>query len=180
MNLKTEKEKFFRCFGCSCSCGFVMNLVEVVIVISFFDVLGALMVLTLKVISCAINYNDGMLKEEGLREAQKKNRLIRMPSLIEYFGYCLCCGSHFAGPVYEMKDYLEWTQGKGVSKLLLLEYSLFLSRNTRNLYRLVCKFVNFVVSRFGIRPRKESSRRLMELQSELFCKLRFAWLCICI
>ncbi|CAN8293957.1 unnamed protein product [Cochlearia groenlandica] len=78
------------------------------------DSTGALMVLTLKVISCSINYNDGMLKEEGLRESQKKNRLIRMPSLIEYFGYCLCCGSHFAGPVYEMKDYLEWTEGKGV------------------------------------------------------------------
>lgn len=76
--------------------------------------LGALMVLTLKVISCAINYNDGLLKEEGLRESQKKNRLIKLPSLIEYFGYCLCCGSHFAGPVYEIKDYLDWTEGKGV------------------------------------------------------------------
>lgn len=72
------------------------------------------MVLTLKVISCAINYNDGLLKEEKLREAQKKNRLIKLPSLIEYFGYCLCCGSHFAGPVYEMKDYLEWSEAKGV------------------------------------------------------------------
>jgi lysophospholipid acyltransferase len=78
------------------------------------DSTGALMVLTLKVISCSINYNDGMLKEEGLREAQKKNRLIQMPSLIEYFGYCLCCGSHFAGPVFEMKDYLEWTEEKGI------------------------------------------------------------------
>ncbi|XP_021809855.1 lysophospholipid acyltransferase 1-like [Prunus avium] len=78
------------------------------------DATGALMVLTLKVISCAINYNDGLLKEEGLRESQKKNRLIKLPSLIEYFGYCLCCGSHFAGPVYEMKDYLDWTEGKGI------------------------------------------------------------------
>ncbi|XP_054824577.1 lysophospholipid acyltransferase 1-like isoform X1 [Prosopis cineraria] len=78
------------------------------------DATGALMVLTLKVISCAINYNDGLLTEEGLREAQKKNRLIRLPSLIEYFGYCLCCGSHFAGPVFEMKDYLDWAEGKGL------------------------------------------------------------------
>ncbi|XVF26375.1 hypothetical protein REPUB_Repub14bG0010300 [Reevesia pubescens] len=78
------------------------------------DGTGALMVLTLKVISCAINYNDGLLKEEELREAQKKYRLIKLPSLIEYFGYCLCCGSHFAGPVYEMKDYLECTEGKGI------------------------------------------------------------------
>ena len=81
---------------------------------------GALMVLTLKVISCAINYSDGILKEEGLREAQKKYRLTKLPSLIEYFGYCLCCGSHFAGPVYEMKDYLDWTERKGVSSLHLL------------------------------------------------------------
>ncbi|XP_027334649.1 lysophospholipid acyltransferase 1-like isoform X1 [Abrus precatorius] len=78
------------------------------------DATGALMVLTLKVISCAINYNDGLLKEEGLIEAQKTYRLIKMPSLIEYVGYCLCCGSHFAGPVYEMKDYLDWTEGKGI------------------------------------------------------------------
>ncbi|KAG5097535.1 hypothetical protein JHK82_047389 [Glycine max] len=57
------------------------------------DATGALMVLTLKVISCAVNYNDGLLKEEGLREAQKKYRLIKLPSLIEYIGYCLCCGN---------------------------------------------------------------------------------------
>jgi lysophospholipid acyltransferase len=82
---------------------------------------GALMVLTLKVISCAMNYSDGLLKEEeGLRDAQKKYRLTKVPSLVEYFGYCLCCGSHFAGPVYEMKDYLEWTERKGVSSLHLL------------------------------------------------------------
>jgi lysophospholipid acyltransferase len=77
------------------------------------------MVLTLKVISCAINYSDGLLKEEGLRDAQKKYRLTKLPSLIEYFGYCLCCGSHFAGPVYEMKDYLEWIERKGVSDIQL-------------------------------------------------------------
>ncbi|KAJ7010739.1 lysophospholipid acyltransferase 1-like [Populus alba x Populus x berolinensis] len=78
------------------------------------DATGALMVLTLKVISCAMSYNDGLLKEEELREAQKKNRLIELPSFIEYVGFCLCCGSHFAGPVFEMKDYLEWTERKGI------------------------------------------------------------------
>ncbi|XP_068635019.1 lysophospholipid acyltransferase 2-like isoform X1 [Aristolochia californica] len=78
------------------------------------DATGALMVLTLKVISCSINYNDGLLKEEGLREAQKKYRLVCCPSLVEYLGYCLCCGSHFAGPVFEMKSYIEWTEEKGI------------------------------------------------------------------
>nr|GMD79960.1 lysophospholipid acyltransferase 1-like [Ipomoea batatas] len=71
------------------------------------------MVITLKIISCVINYQDGLLNEEDLREAQKKNRLLNRPSLLEYIGYCLCCGSHFAGPVYEIKDYLEWTERKG-------------------------------------------------------------------
>ena len=88
------------------------------------------MVLTLKVISCAINYSDGLLKEEGLRDAQKKNRLLRRPSIIEYVGYCLCCGSHFAGPVYEMKDYLEWTEKQGVG--------------TSGFYLWCCWFFNFV------------------------------------
>ncbi|KAK4488244.1 hypothetical protein RD792_003991 [Penstemon davidsonii] len=78
------------------------------------DATGALMVITLKIVSCVINYNDGLLKEDDLREAQKKNRLLKLPSLLEYCGYCLCCGSHFAGPVYEMKDYLEWTERKGI------------------------------------------------------------------
>ncbi|XP_047968435.1 lysophospholipid acyltransferase 1-like [Salvia hispanica] len=78
------------------------------------DATGSLMVITLKIISCVINYNDGVLKEEDLREAQKRNRLKKLPSLLEYFGYCLCCGSHFAGPVYEMKDYLDWTERKGI------------------------------------------------------------------
>jgi lysophospholipid acyltransferase len=97
-------------------------LIFVLIMVCDFELvlLGALMVLVLKVISCAINYNDGILKEEGLRDAQKKNRLIKLPSVIEYIGFCLCCGSHFAGPVFEMKDYLDWTEGKGVCMLLLL------------------------------------------------------------
>ncbi|MCO5595718.1 hypothetical protein L7F22_049764 [Adiantum nelumboides] len=78
------------------------------------DCTGALMVLTLKVVSAAINYQDGLLKEEDLRPAQKENRLVVLPSVAEYVGYCLCCGTHLAGPVYEMKDYLDWTADKGL------------------------------------------------------------------
>eukprot|EP00249_Psilotum_nudum_P037077 c9421_g1_i1 orf=269-1687(+) len=78
------------------------------------DCTGALMVLTLKVISGAINYQDGLLKEEDLRPTQRQYRLLRLPSLLQYLGFCLCCGTHFAGPVYEMKDYLDWTENKGI------------------------------------------------------------------
>ncbi|OIV94891.1 hypothetical protein TanjilG_22088 [Lupinus angustifolius] len=104
---------FFLCFGYLIACH-VYYMSGDAWKEGGIDATGALMVLTLKVISCSINYNDGLLKEEGLREAQKKNRLIRMPSLIEYIGYCLCCGTHFAGPVYEMKDYLDWAERKGI------------------------------------------------------------------
>ncbi|RWR80758.1 hypothetical protein CKAN_00941500 [Cinnamomum micranthum f. kanehirae] len=69
------------------------------------DATGALMVLTLKVISCS---------KKACVTRKRKNRLIRCPSFIEYVGYCLCCGSHFAGPVYEMKDYLEWMEKRGI------------------------------------------------------------------
>lgn len=90
----------------------------------FVPLLGALMVVTLKIISCAINYQDGLLKEDDLREAQKKNRLLKLPSLLEYFGYCLCCGSHFAGPVYEMKDYLDWTERNGVCSIIIIWHNV--------------------------------------------------------
>jgi lysophospholipid acyltransferase len=74
------------------------------------------MILTLKVTSAALNYQDGSLKEEELKtEFQRKYRLVKMPSLVAYFGYCLNCGTHLAGPVYEYKEYLDWTEGKGVS-----------------------------------------------------------------
>ncbi|KAL1345597.1 hypothetical protein AAHE18_08G129500 [Arachis hypogaea] len=74
-------------------------------------------------IGCHVYYMSGDVwkdggiddtEEEGLREAQRKYRLTKLPSLVEYIGYCLCCRSHFAGPVFEMKDNLDWTEGKGI------------------------------------------------------------------
>lgn len=75
---------------------------------------GALMVLTLKVISAAMNYQDGLLPDEGLRPAQQKYRLTNLPSFVEYLGYCLCCGTHLAGPVFELKEYIDWIEHRGV------------------------------------------------------------------
>ncbi|RYQ97804.1 hypothetical protein Ahy_B08g093881 [Arachis hypogaea] len=74
-------------------------------------------------IGCHVYYMSGDVwkdggiddtEEEGLREAQQKYRLTKLPSLVEYIGYCLCCRSHFAGAVFEMKDNLDWTEGKGI------------------------------------------------------------------
>ncbi|KAL3692823.1 hypothetical protein R1sor_006474 [Riccia sorocarpa] len=78
------------------------------------DSTGALMVLTLKVVSAAMNYQDGLLKEEGLRPAQEKYRITNLPPFITYLGYCLFCGTHMAGPVFELKDYIDWTENRGL------------------------------------------------------------------
>lgn len=80
------------------------------------------MVLTLKVISASMSYQDGLIKkEEDLRVSQRKNRLKDLPSLVQYLGYCLNCGTHLAGPVYEIRDYIDWTEDKGVmTKFLFL------------------------------------------------------------
>lgn len=79
------------------------------------DTTGALMVLTLKVISASMSYQDGLIKnEEDLRVSQRKNRLKELPSFVQYIGYCLNCGTHLAGPVYEIRDYIDWTEDKGL------------------------------------------------------------------
>lgn len=86
------------------------------------------MVLTLKVISASMSYQDGLVKKEDLRVSQKKNRLKELPSLVQYLGYCLNCGTHLAGPVYEIRDYIDWTENKGVlSKFFILLFLLFIS-----------------------------------------------------
>eukprot|EP00897_Mesotaenium_endlicherianum_P006109 jgi/Mesen1/5526/ME000279S04741 len=77
------------------------------------DFTGSLMILTLKVTSCAMNYQDGLLPPERLKDSQRAVRLTRLPSLLEFFGYILNCGTHFAGPVYEMSDYLAWSERTG-------------------------------------------------------------------
>ncbi|CAM6096515.1 unnamed protein product [Calypogeia fissa] len=80
------------------------------------DATGALMVLTLKVISATMNYQDGLLTEgvDNLRPAQKKYRIFYLPNPITYLGYCFNCGSHLAGPVYELRSYIDWTANKDI------------------------------------------------------------------
>ncbi|KAG0559304.1 hypothetical protein KC19_10G095200 [Ceratodon purpureus] len=79
------------------------------------DSTGSMMVLTLKVTSAAFNYQDGLIEDENeLREAQKKYRLDKLPSFIAYLGYCFNCGTHLVGPVFELRDYMDWSENKGL------------------------------------------------------------------
>lgn len=72
------------------------------------------MILTLKVSSAAMNYQDGLLEEKDLRHSQKRNGIVKLPSVLAYLGYCFNCGTHLAGPVFELSDYVDWTEDEGV------------------------------------------------------------------
>jgi lysophospholipid acyltransferase len=72
------------------------------------------MILSLKVISPAMNYQDGLLPEKDLRETQKKYRLTRLPTPLEFFGFVFSDGTLLAGPPFEIADYLAYTERKRV------------------------------------------------------------------
>lgn len=72
------------------------------------------MILSLKVISAAVNYQDGMLPESDLRPTQKKYRLTRLPNPFEFLGFIFSDGTLLAGPPIEMADYLAYTERKRV------------------------------------------------------------------
>eukprot|EP00271_Cylindrocystis_brebissonii_P013834 TRINITY_DN341_c0_g1_i1.p1 TRINITY_DN341_c0_g1~~TRINITY_DN341_c0_g1_i1.p1 ORF type:complete len:490 (+),score=89.12 TRINITY_DN341_c0_g1_i1:303-1772(+) len=78
------------------------------------DFTGSLMLLTLKAISVATDYQDGLLPKEALKETQEHSRLMKLPTLLEYVAYSFNCGSHFAGPICYMKDYLDWQKSEGI------------------------------------------------------------------
>lgn len=76
---------------------------------------GSMMVLTLKVTSAAFNYQDGVIEDEtSLLNSQKKYRLKALPSFLAYLGYCFNCGTHLVGPVFELRDYMDWTNNHGL------------------------------------------------------------------
>jgi len=79
------------------------------------DSTGAMMVVTLKVTSAAFNYQDGLIEDEkNLRASQRSYRLSKLPSFLAFLGYCFNCGTHLAGPVFELKDYMDWTENEGL------------------------------------------------------------------
>ena len=92
------------------------------------------MIITLKTIGAAFDYQDGLLSEADLKEAQKHNFITRLPSLLEYMGYSLNCGTHFAGPVYGIRSYLDWTSRSGVGALVA-KPSCILSGAVQDVYR---------------------------------------------
>lgn len=78
------------------------------------DFTGAQMVLTLKLISLAVCYQDGLKSDEVLSPYQKEHRLKDLPTMLETFSYLFSAGNLLAGPFFEAKDYLQWVSYSGV------------------------------------------------------------------
>jgi hypothetical protein len=70
------------------------------------------MVLTLKLVSLACNYADaGKPDFDKLAPEHKERAVQKLPSLLEYFGYCYFYASFLAGPPAEFGEYIAYVNG---------------------------------------------------------------------
>eukprot|EP00741_Cyanophora_paradoxa_P001233 tig00000471_g1190.t1 len=72
------------------------------------DFTGPQMILTLKVSSFAFNVYDGRANKKATAE-QEARALKRMPTLLEYLGYVYFFGGFLAGPAFEVREYIEFS-----------------------------------------------------------------------
>ena len=79
------------------------------------DITGLLMVLTLKVTACALNYQDsGTIAESERNDFQRRRAVETLPGVIEYAGWLMFPCTLVVGPAIEFRDYHDWLHKKGV------------------------------------------------------------------
>ena len=79
------------------------------------DITGLLMVLTLKVTACALNYQDsGTIPSAELNDFQRRRAVTRLPGALEYAGWLMFPCTLVVGPAIEFRDYHDWLHKKGV------------------------------------------------------------------
>jgi len=95
-----------------------------------FDFTGTQMVLTMKLTSFAYNYYDGTYdkkrvfpekpyedkKKAKLYDDRKRFAIMKLPNLLEFFGYIYCPSCILAGPAFEYNDYLRSIDGTAFQK----------------------------------------------------------------
>eukprot|EP00884_Botryococcus_braunii_P000668 jgi/Botrbrau1/10601/Bobra.0358s0020.1 len=80
-----------------------------------FDYTGAAMVLTLKLISIAVAYQDGVKPDQELQnEYQRKHCIRTMPSFLEFLSYSWAAGNLLSGPFFEFSDYKDYINRQGL------------------------------------------------------------------
>lgn len=79
------------------------------------DITAPLMIITQKVTTLAFSIHDGMSRPESeLTASQSYHAVRKLPSLLEYFAYCLHFQSLLAGPIVLYKDYIEFIEGNNI------------------------------------------------------------------
>ncbi|PRP85851.1 membrane bound O-acyl transferase family protein [Planoprotostelium fungivorum] len=76
------------------------------------DFSGAQMLITIKLTTLAFDYYDGtrlLLGDEKLTPHQKKMNVVSFPSFIEFWGYIYHYNGFMAGPIFNFKEYREYT-----------------------------------------------------------------------
>ena len=79
------------------------------------DITGLLMVLTLKVTACALNYMDaGAVRDTAKRNAHLRRVAVEeLPNPLEYAGWLMFPCTLVVGPAIEFREYHDWLHGKG-------------------------------------------------------------------
>ncbi|CAI5493253.1 unnamed protein product [Closterium sp. Naga37s-1] len=78
------------------------------------DFTGTLMVFTLKISGCAMDYQDGALPEDKAQHRMYSNRLARLPSVVEFLSFVFFPGAALVGPVFNLKQYQAYAAGQGL------------------------------------------------------------------
>lgn len=76
------------------------------------DITASQMMITIRLSSMAYDLHDGTQRRvEELSEIQKRDKINRLPSMLEFFSYILFPCSFLAGPAIRIKDYLAYIDG---------------------------------------------------------------------
>nr|XP_058944698.1 lysophospholipid acyltransferase 6-like isoform X2 [Pocillopora verrucosa] len=79
------------------------------------DFTGPLMVLVQKITYVAFSVHDGLGRDDSkLTEEQRKCRLEKVPSLLEYFSYLFHYSTILVGPVCTFKDFSDFINGSDI------------------------------------------------------------------
>ena len=85
------------------------------------DFTGSFMMLTLRLISIAMDYQDGArskgrsTKKTAEEEGRGKRVITALPPVLEYSGYLGAIGAVLVGPHFFFHDYLDYANSTGVS-----------------------------------------------------------------
>jgi len=79
------------------------------------DFSGPLMLIVQKVTYIAYNLHDGLARDESkLTEEQKREKLGKVPSLLEYFSYIFHYSTMLAGPVCTFREFNDFIDGSDI------------------------------------------------------------------